>query len=327
MNTAFVGVVFILLSLTGSAALAQSGGASWPTQPVRAIVPAGAGGDTDFNARAVATYFEKLAGKPMEIVNNGKSGGTIAMAEVKNARPDGNTMLFGHVGHLVVNEVSGQIDYGFDAFEIACIAGIDRSIVLVAGEKSGLRSVSDLVKRAKAKPESVIYATELGGYSHLQGILLQNAAGVKLKIANTGSAVDKIKALSAGTADIAAISFGAVQESVFGGKQDLNIIAQFSSAQNALLGLGGTRTFREQGVNFAMEKPYVIAFPKGTDPAIVRRMSEIMQKITQQTRYAAELSIGYRQPVAYMNTRDAVAYLQKIRQDFLPYREQLRQAN
>ena len=299
----------------------------WPTQPIQVVVPAGVGGDTDFNARAVATQFEKLTGKPMVIVNKGKRGGTEATNEVKNAKPDGNTMLFGHVGHFIVNEISGQIDYGFEEFDVACIAGIDRSVVLVVSEKSGIRTVSELIRRARAKPESVVYATELGGYSHLQGILLQNAAGVRFKIANTGSAVDKIKSLSAGTADIAAISFGAVKDHVFGGAQELNIIAQFSSAQNALLGLSSTRTFKEQGVNFAMEKPYVIAFPKGTDPAIVRKMADTMQKITQQSRYAAELSVGYRQPVAYMNTRDSIAYLQKMRQDFLPYRDQLRQPN
>lgn len=312
----------------GSHALAADAAASWPPDQIRVIVPAGAGGDTDFNARTMATYFQKLTGKQMVIENQGKSGGTMAMAEVKAAPPDGKTILFGHVGHLVVNEVSGVADYGFEAFETACVAGIDRSAVLVASGKSGIRTVSDLIKKAKVKPESVAYATELGGFTHLQGILLQNAAGVKFKIVNAGAAVEKIKALTAGNADVASISFGAVKDHVFGGAQDLNIIAQFNSAQNALLGLGsGGKTFKEQGVNFAMEKPYVIAFPKGTDPSIVKKMSDVMKRITEQNGYARSLAGEYKQPVAYMNTDDSLAYLRKMRHDYMQYKDQLRQKN
>ena len=67
-----------------AAAVAVSTGAmaqadvKWPTKPVQVIVPAGAGGDTDFNARQMARYFEKIAGKPMVVTNVNGGGGTIS---------------------------------------------------------------------------------------------------------------------------------------------------------------------------------------------------------------------------------------------------------
>ena len=128
----------------------------WPTRPVQVIVPAGAGGDTDFNARQMARYFEKLAGKPMVVTNVNGGGGTIAMSQVQDAAPDGNTVFFGHTGMLIVNEVSGLIDYKFDAkLDIACVPAVDKGIVFIGSKKSGLKTVQDVVTKAKAQPNTV----------------------------------------------------------------------------------------------------------------------------------------------------------------------------
>ncbi len=87
-----------------AASLAVAHGASaqsdvkWPTKPVQVIVPAGAGGDTDFNARQMARYFEKITGKPMIVTNVNGGSGTIGTGQVKSAAPDGNTILFAHTG-------------------------------------------------------------------------------------------------------------------------------------------------------------------------------------------------------------------------------------
>ena len=98
-----------------SSAFTMAVAAEWPTKPVQVIVPAGAGGDTDFNARQMARFFQKITGKTMVVTNVNGGGGTIAMSQVQDAAPDGNTLFFGHTGQLIVNEISGLIDYKFDA--------------------------------------------------------------------------------------------------------------------------------------------------------------------------------------------------------------------
>lgn len=308
------------LALTaGFAATADA--ADWPTKTVQVIVPAGAGGDTDFNARTMAKYFEKLTGKSIVVTNMKGGGGTIATAHVKNATADGNTILFGHTGQLIVNEVAGLADYGFAAFDVSCIAGVDKGTVFVTGKKSGIKSVADLVAKAKANPNTVIYGTELGGYSNLQGLIFQNLAGVNLKIVDTGSASEKITSLLGGRIDLGAITYGPVKDYAASG--EMNIIAQFNGERNPLL--GNIPTFKEQGVNFVMEKPYIVAFPKGTDPAIVAKMAGIVKQITEQPAYAKDLEQGFKQPVSYYGTKEAIALLQATRTDFMQYKDLLRQ--
>lgn len=311
-------VAAVTLSATFTPVLA----AEWPSKPVQVIVPAGAGGDTDFNARQMARFFEKIAGKPMVVTNVNGGGGTIAMAQVQGAAPDGNTVFFGHTGQLIVNEVSGLIDYKFDAkMEIACIPAIDKGVVFIGSKKSGFKTVQDVVAKAKTAPGTVIYGTEMGGFSHLQGLMFAKQAGVQLKFVDVGSASDKITSLLGGRIDLASISFGPVKDYATTG--DMSMLAQFSRDANPLL--GNIKTFTQQGLSFNMEKPYIIAFPKGTDPAILKKMADVMQQITKDPAYAKALQEGFKQPVSFMHTKDAVAHLNKVREDLMQYKDLLRQ--
>ena len=269
----------------------------------------------------MAKYFEKLTGKSMVITNMNGGGGTIAMSQVKHASTDGNTIFFGHTGQLVVAEVAGLTTDNFENFDVSCIAGVDQGITLLSSKKSGIKSVQELVAKAKAAPGSVIYGTELGGYSHLQGLIFEKKAGIKLKIVDTGSASDKITSLLGGRIDLSSITYGSVQD--YGKTGAMNIIAQYNNEANPLI--PGVKTFREQGIDFDMEKPYIVAFPKGTNPEIVKKMADVMKQITQQPAYAKDLEQGFKQPVSYYNTQDSIALLRKTRTEFMQFKDMLRQ--
>lgn len=64
-----IGITLIATSFAVTSTAFSADAVKWPTKPVQVIVPAGAGGDTDFNARTIARYFEKLTGKQMIITN------------------------------------------------------------------------------------------------------------------------------------------------------------------------------------------------------------------------------------------------------------------
>jgi len=119
-----------------------------------------------------------------------------------------------------------------------------------------------------------------------------------------------------------AISYGSVQDYVNGGQ--MYALGQPSAERNALL--GDIPTFKEQGVDFTIDKPYVVAFPKGTDPQIVSKMADIMKQITEDPEYAEELKKSFKQPVAYYGTKDAIAVLEKTREDFMQFKDELRQS-
>lgn len=310
----------VALTLTTTATAADD--VKWPTKPVQVIVPAGAGGDTDFNARQMARFFEKITGKTMVVTNVNGGSGTIGMSQVENAAPDGNTIFFAHTGIMIVNEASGMIDRKFDAkLDVACIPAIDKGMVFIGGKKSGFKTVQQVVDKAKAAPGTVIYGTEMGGFSHLQGLIFQKKAGVQLKFVDVGSASDKITSLLGGRIDLASISFGPVKD--YAATGDMAMIAQFSTERNPLL--GDIKTFGEQGMPYAMEKPYIIAFPKGTDPAIIKKMADVMQQITKDPAYAKALEDGFKQPVSFLHTKEAIAELNKVRDDFMQYKDLLQQ--
>lgn len=308
-----------VLALATGAAQAQ---ADWPNRTINVIIGASPGGDTDFNARTFARYFEQVTGGSMVITNMPGGGATIATSAVRGADPDGYTMLFGHTGHLIVTEVSGLADYGIDDFEICCIPAIDQGAVFVASAQSGITSVADVVERTRANPQSVIFGTEFGGYSHLQSLIFTQETGADMLVVDTGSAAEKIASLLGGRIHVGGIAYGAVQDYVAAGQ--MVVLGQPNAEPNPLL--GEIPTFVSQGLDFVMNNPYIIAFPQGTDPAIVARMDEIAAQIAQIPEYAADLEQGFRQPVSYLPQAEALERLNAIRANYMQYADTLRAA-
>src|SRR5690606_2526244 len=141
-------------------------------------------------------------------------------------------------------------------------------------------------------------------------------------IVDTGSAAEKIASLLGGRIHIAGIAYGAVQDYHTSGQ--MKVLGQPNQERNPHL--GDVPTFVEQGANFVMNNPYIIAFPKGIDEAIVKKMDEIASEIVAIPEYAKDLEQGFRQPVSYLNRTDAQERLQAIRENYMQYREALQSA-
>ncbi|SNS85694.1 Tripartite-type tricarboxylate transporter, receptor component TctC [Anaerovirgula multivorans] len=294
-------------------------GYKWPVKTIELIVPASAGGDTDFNARTMAKYFEEATGVTMIVTNMTGGGGTIATSHVKESRPDGSVMFFGHTGQLLVNEVAGLADYGVEDFDIVAVPAVDKSTVFVVSADSGITSVADLAEASKSKP--IVYGSELGGYTHLQGLIYGDLTGTDLNVVDVGPAAEKITNLLGGRIDLMSIAYGAVQDYVTTG--DMVIIGQVSATRNELL--GDIPTIVEQGYDFAMDKPYIAAYPKGTDAQLIAQIVKVMEDITSNNKsYAQELENTYKQPITFFNSEDATALLKELRDDYMNYADLLR---
>lgn len=76
---------------------------AWPQRPIRLLVPYGPGGSSDVVARAVAVEMSRDLGQQVIVENKGGGQGSIATVEAARARPDGYTLILGHVGTLAVN--------------------------------------------------------------------------------------------------------------------------------------------------------------------------------------------------------------------------------
>ena len=114
------------------------------------------------------------------IENKGGAGATIGSREVKDADPDGYTMLILHEA-MMTAQVSGKADYGPDAFTPVAASG-KISMVIAVSEKSSFQSLGDLMEESANRPEQLIFAANLGAPVHYAGLILESVSYTHLTL-------------------------------------------------------------------------------------------------------------------------------------------------
>ena len=117
-------------ALSTQSAFAQN---TWPTKPVRIVVPFAAGGTTDIMARAMAPELQRALGAPVVVDNKPGAGGNSGAAEVAHAAPDGYTLLMGTVGTHAINAAlypKLPFDPVKDFVAITLVAGVPNVLVM-----------------------------------------------------------------------------------------------------------------------------------------------------------------------------------------------------
>src|SRR5262245_31059632 len=153
---------------------------SYPTKPVRIIVPFPAGGTTDIVARVIQAKLQENLGQPLVIENRGGAGGSIGAAEAAKAAPDGYTLLMVFDTHATNHHLFKAAPDPFKSFEhISLMVTSPSSLVAVTSFAPS--NLQEIVAYAKANPEKVTYATPGSGSSnHLAALLLERHAGIKM---------------------------------------------------------------------------------------------------------------------------------------------------
>jgi len=155
---------------------------TYPSKPVRVVVPYVAGGAADIFGRTVAQKLTEAFKQNFVVENRGGANGGLGTDTVAKAAPDGYTLLFTASGPITVNPVlyaSVPYDPLKDLAPVAQATVFQYVLVTLAA--SPIRSLDDLVARAKANPGALSYgSTGVGGGNHLAGEVLALATGTKL---------------------------------------------------------------------------------------------------------------------------------------------------
>lgn len=165
-----------------SAISAAAAAQSFPTRPVKLIVPFPPGGGTDILARPIAQKLSAKWGQPVIIDNRGGAGGNIGTKAAADAEPDGYTIILGVLGTHAVNQ-SLYANAGFDSTrDFAAITMVANTPNIVVVHPSvPVKSVKELIDYAKANPGKLNYATPGNGTpSHLATEMFKSQAGVNL---------------------------------------------------------------------------------------------------------------------------------------------------
>ncbi len=152
--------------------------AEYPERAINMVIPFGAGGATDISARAIAEPLGNAVGKPLIMVNLTGAGGATGSVNVKNAKGDGQTMLFARVGsHSVSPAMKETLPYTLDDFRFVTVYEIN-PVACAVTPASGINSMEDLV--AKVAEGGVSYSSSgVGSLLHIAGAMVLKEFGVE----------------------------------------------------------------------------------------------------------------------------------------------------
>jgi tripartite-type tricarboxylate transporter receptor subunit TctC len=162
----------VALLVTGSSALAQQ----YPTRNITMLVPYAAGGPTDTVARVVAQSMSKPLGQTIVVENKPSAGGILAPEQVKNAKPDGHTILIHHIGMATTPALYRQLRFNpLNDFEYIGLIN-DVPMTLIARGNFPSKDFKEFLDHIKKNKDKVTYAhAGIGAASHLCGMLFMSS--------------------------------------------------------------------------------------------------------------------------------------------------------
>lgn len=277
----------------------------WPKN-VEIIVPASAGGDTDYNARLLADYLSKSLEPNFVVSNVSGNGGATGTRQVKEASNDGSSVLFYHSA-FVVNELCGASDYGFDAYEFACIAAMNPGNAVTIRSDLGINTLEELIEYSKKHTGELKIAAQTGATSHAVALLLQSI-GLEANIVDAGSASERLAALLGGHVDIILAAYGSIKDYVSEGTLVPLALDGMSDLEEADL-----LSISNLGYDISFPFYYFFAFPKGTDSALVKEFSNAVEEIvTNNKEYENTIYKTYYQRSTFYNAKDGLKAFDKV---------------
>jgi tripartite-type tricarboxylate transporter receptor subunit TctC len=201
------GIIAGALTLGVSAALPQT----YPSKPIRVIVPFAAGGAVDALARMLAAKVQESVGQPVIVENRAGAGGNTGAAEVAKAPPDGYTILQHTNGQAISPALYRSLPFDTLKDFIPVTQLVGTSTVLVATPKLPAKSAKELIALAKAKPGGLNYGmTGVGNSLHLTMEMFKRAAGIDLQAIPYRGDAPLNTALIAGEVDVAIVPIATI---------------------------------------------------------------------------------------------------------------------
>lgn len=267
-----------LFGILASTVFAASAAAqSYPSKPVRIVVPFVPAGPTDNQARWAAQQLTTATGQQFIIDNRPGAGGVPGTEAVVKSAPDGYTLLAGNPGPLTIApSVRNTMPYDTlrDLIPIVLIA---RSASCVCLHPSlPARNVKEFVALAKAQPGKINYGSPgVGTVGHFATELFAFQAGVKLNHIPYKGAAQYTIDLIAGNIELAINQFAIATPHVNAGK--LRCLGATSRERSPLL--PNVPTIAEQGIkDFESYNWNGVLAPAGTPAAVVNRIAEVVSK-------------------------------------------------
>lgn len=270
----------------------------YPTRPLTLMVGFAPGGGTDIIARLLAPKLSELLGQPVVVENRSGASGTIAAAAVARAKPDGYTMLMGHVSSNAMVPAVMSVTYDpLRAFTPVTLVGTVPQVVVVP-VSSPAKTLQDLITLSKTEGQKINYASSgVGTQQHLAAELFKQATGAQMVHVPYKGSGQAINDLVSGVVDVNFDTVPTVLPHIKAGT--LRPLAV--TTPQRIAALPDVPTVAETGVTgYDVSTWYMVMGPAGLpqpivkawgdavraalqDPAIRQRLTDLSTEITVST--------------------------------------------
>lgn len=273
---AFWGAV-ALSSVLVTACLADT----FPSKPVKLIVPFAPGGAADMTARFSSKVAEKYLGQPIVIENRGGGGGVTGTSAGAKAKPDGYTLTL-FVPGGVLNTFLKKVDYTVDSFEP--IVRVVQESDVIAAHKSEFTDVAALRKYALSHPGAVkIGVSGALIYDHLEALIFAKTIGVNLTPVPFNGSAPAIAAFLGKHVSLCSVSFAELSEQVKAGE----VVFLCVLSEKRVPEQPNVPTAKELGYNIVMGPWRGIVAPKGTPEDAIQKIEAAYMKAFQDPEFKA----------------------------------------
>ena len=314
--------LFALLTLTMvGAAAAQS---DWPNKPVRIVVDSAAGSANDAALRILADRLSKIWNQQVLTLNQPGAGGGISARVASEAPPDGYTLYMPATSpFLSLHGAPGvapnlPIELPRDFVPISIV--LEQPLYIGASHKSGINTIADVIRMAKAKPGEVSYAaTGRGRLTHLTMLLLEQRAGIKLQlIPYAGGPAQAMNDVMSGRVPLVLDGYAGLAPAIKG-----NLIKGLAStALKRPPGFENLPTIAETIPGFFVGAWNVLLAPLGTPDAIIKKVNADMRITLADPDVMTKLAAngGF---VRHSTPEEVVTFVQSEQKTWRPILEQL----
>lgn len=272
----FTAVAALATVLMAGAAAAQDKAAAYPDRPIHVVVPYGAGGGIDILARLIGDKMSQGLKQPVVIDNKPGAGGELGAFQVKNATPDGYTLLAAASGAMAISPATKKsLNYNTlrDFAPIGLIASFP--LVLVVNNDLPVHSVKEFVEYAKAHPDKANYAEPSVAFQLIVE-KLKMKTGLALQMIPYKSSTESLTSVMAGTTIAALVDTGPASGLIKAGKvRAIAITAEARTADFPDVPTMVEAGYPEMSVSFWS----ALYAPAAVPPAIVKKLEAELQRI------------------------------------------------
>lgn len=250
---------------------------TYPSAPVRIVMPTGAGSSPDVIGRIVAEHFARAWGQPAVVVNHPGAAGGIAMRVAGTSKPDGYTLLQALASSFVaLPEIQSKLpfDLARDFVPIGLVG--EQPFVIAAAPSLGVHSLPELIALAKKRPDGVNVAVlSRGGLPHLTAEWLRVASGAPFTSVHYPGTPAALNDVVAGRVEAIIESLPGLRGSIEGGSLKLLAIA----APRRFDGLPAAPLASDTLPGFSATGWFALMAPPGTPRDIALKVSDDLRKV------------------------------------------------